>query len=938
MVAIVQEKQTLRLEHITQLKNSGLTDEQIAATGHRSVDTATAKHLTGHELPGLLFNYFDPHGKPYRCGAQKWEKKPFSRLKPDWHLVSEAIQQRYLTKYGDLPKYLSPGSVGNRPYFSRLQPDWPTVCRKASIAIDITEGEKKGDTANAHGFPTIALSGVTCQVDHSPRDEWLADMGSQWDVDEPDAAPKISRFLPELEQLDPETNTGVIDWRFRSVGIVFDSDITSKYAVSVALERLCAHVRGRDGRPFPVLLPNEANSDKNGLDDFIKRHGPQAYAELRAAFLQLQQTAQRMVDFTSGTNKGTPVEDGAEKEEAGERCIFTLKEPNPHIKSLMAWTVLKEEWAYRPGIGWYRWIGTHWSPVSDSVEFEGALIQFCGAQGWLSQSGSLLSYAEKYVKSRVIVPEAQWDCEDYLGFKNGVLNLETGTFQPHKPEFHITSILPYDYNPLALCPTWLKFLEEVTGGDRQLIELLQAWCKWIVSPKAKNSKSPIEKSLDLIGRKGTGKSTFLDVLYALVGEGNYGDATPETFATPIGLGQLLDKKLAVDADASGYLSHVGHFNKVVSNEPVTVKKLFRDTATLRLGVVVVRAYNDFPSVPSSGSEGLDRRLCVIPFRHQPRVPDIHLTEKLQAEMSGIFAWCWQLSKPEMLRRILWSGSIAAVQQASIERFEADHPEYRFLRDDFPYGHDGIQAFDLFERYVDWCKRNNHRPVSNTNFGRQMNELGIPSWKGIGGCIFYQVPRMEEFDLISYLRIQPGQLLTNVAEGLETKSTPTDPSKEGSNLGSESVSEGSEGSEGLFLESEACNPYLVCVSEGSEGFEPILNSINASPASEDSEKPSMSHSAPQVGDTVLVMGAGKWIRHGSDKLPWQEVPKRWRSAPEIPLSALSDRLFLEIQDGGKVLSLSRDGQRVRVKNQATGRVSVLAVGDVRVLRLKEVQDA
>ena len=98
---------------------------------------------------------------------------------------------------------------------------------------------------------------------------------------------------------------------------------------------------------------------------------------------------------------------------------------------------------------------------------------------------------------------------------------------------------------------------------------------------------------------------------------------------------------------------------------------------MRLGVAVVRAYNAFISVPDA-AEGLDRRLTVVPFRHQPQTIDIELGKKLQAELSGIFTWAWSLSPIEMKRRILLAGSINVVAEASIERFEANNPEFRFL--------------------------------------------------------------------------------------------------------------------------------------------------------------------------------------------------------------------------------------------------------------------
>jgi putative DNA primase/helicase len=192
----------------------------------------------------------------------------------------------------------------------------------------------------------------------------------------------------------------------------------------------------------------------------------------------------------------------------------------------------------------------------------------------------------------------------------------------------MTACLPFDYNPLAACPTWLKFLTEAMGARQELIELLQAWTKYVLTPKDKNRKAEIEKALILIGRKGTGKGTFLDVLIQLIGEENIGSASPDSFNDDKSMAQLLDKRVAMDTDASGFLASPGNFNKVVSNEPVPIKRLYQNPIATRLGCSVVLAMNKFPDT-TAGSEGLDRRLCVVPFDHAPAVIGPQLSQKLK---------------------------------------------------------------------------------------------------------------------------------------------------------------------------------------------------------------------------------------------------------------------------------------------------------------------
>lgn len=688
---------SLNKAHLKDLRNSGLADESIAEIRHFSADVETASSLVGCKLPGLIFSYFEPDGKPYLCS----NGIPFYRIKPDWGD----------RKTEDSPKYLSPKDQGCRPYFSCLYSDWPKAIKSTKIDLWETEGEKKGDCGCANGLAAIAFAGVDAWVDSHDRStgEELAE----------------SRVLPEL---------GVIEWKHRKVYQCFDSDIIEKFPVQTALAKraFCLHQLG--AYPHLVLLPNESDGSKNGLDDFVVRHGINA---LRVLGREAELTPFKTQDKANG--KETTV-------------TLDLKEPESHCKAVMAWAVLKESWAYRPGIGWYEWQENCWRGTTDE-EFEASLTCFMDAQKWKKRSSGLISSVIREVRSRLLVREDLWNPFGKLAFKNGTLNIMTGRFFPtHSPQDRMTQIRPFNYDLSAECPAWLGFLHQAMEGDQERIDLIQAIFRYAVLPRCKDQKAEIEKSFDLFGQKGTGKGTTLDVLTNLVGPENVGSASVDTFKTAVGLGQLVDKVLAVDYDASGFLSNVGAYNRVVSNEPVEVKKLYEDSYTTRLGIVVIRAYNAFVNVPD-GSEGLDRRLTVVPFRHQPREVDTSLSSKFQEELPGIFAWCYSISREEMKGRLLSAGRIKAVAEASIERFEANNPEFRFIVDTFPEGMDSVKAGNLYQSYLNWCGMNKHHAKSNVKFFNIVRTLGCQRSPGkINGCYYYTVPKMSDFDIAQHLGI------------------------------------------------------------------------------------------------------------------------------------------------------------------------------------------
>jgi P4 family phage/plasmid primase-like protien len=725
----------LTAQDLAELGASGLTDEQIQATGHFSIEDANqAYQLCSIRHRGLAFRYLDPTGIPYLDSLGR----PFLRIKPrDWHSCQ-------WNGDGEPPKYLTAKGEGNKPYFSPLL-NWEGnkhVLRKHGWIE--TEGEKKADSTCAEGMATVGFAGVWGWLDRTSRLDETEEVPAPiyelaYDAEEANALLEqeleTSRPLPELDWLP--TGTGA------PVYLGYDSDVTGRPQVQAALYARALYLKQQGNQPMLLLLPNESDGSKNGLDDFLVRHGADALRILKA--------------YAKPAIKRDK-----------KRWVLAI-EPNTFYKILMAWSVLKEEWAYRPGAGWMHWQGTHWER-SDIGAFDAALCKFMDAQGWQERGTGLKNTIVRELESRLRVPAVGWDSPDKIAFANGTYEFEKQEFTPgHDRRDRITKLLPYNWNPNACCPTWLRFLNDATGSDQQLIDLLQAWVRRVIVPLPPDRKADVEKSLDLFGPKGTGKGTFLDVLIALVGGTNaIGPASPRTFKDAEALSSLVGKRLAVDTDAFGFLDGVGEYNKVVSNEPVDLRVMYKGTSMQRLGVIVVRAYNSFIDVPS-GSEGLDRRLCVVPFRNQPRTPDPLLSHKLQSELSGIVAWAFQISEEEMQKRLQASGNVAAVAEICSERFEANNPEYRFLLECYPSGAISIKAGELYNNYREWCKDNGHTAKSSVKFAPAIAALGCKkSATKNCGYWYYEIPKMSEFDVPRHLGIvspQSGQLLSSCRDSL-----------------------------------------------------------------------------------------------------------------------------------------------------------------------------
>ena len=631
-----------------ELIDSGLPPAIHSRLGYRCISAEECNKLMGFSLSGWVVPMNDLEGKPFTHNG-----KPFYRLKPD--------PGQFNTD--DPPKYLSPTGGGCRPYFSPLL---PADALAAGRDIDITEGEKKADCANYHGFPTIGLSGV---------DAWR---------DKRNCKPgEHSRPLPELQ---------AINWRGRKVRLAFDSDVTSKDSVRRALIDLSTWLTEQGASVLIVLLPCEIDGSKNGVDDFICRHGPEAYGRLR------------IIARPSGVSES-----------------FTWK-PEPkesHHKALTAWTVFNHNYAYRPGNGLYRWANTHWQLVPGRGEksLDKPLHQWMDSMQWVKRSSHVIGSVRAELMARL--EHNDWNPAGITAFKNGTIRDHQFTAD-HRRDDWLTFFFPFPRDTGATCTRWHQFLKETLETD-DLIRLLRAAIRWSILPKDPDQPFIHELAFDVIGPRRSGKGTLSEVLQAICGgKHGVGLIKSSSFSNPNALQSLIGKRIAIDPDASGRVSDPGVFNAVASNEPVEVKKLYENHDCARLGIVVWRFFNDTPGASGGGMEGMGRRIVTFRFERSIANPDGQLKAKLTAEAAGIFWWAWSMPEEEMHDALVHRGKVSAVLNASVDgALERDH----VLRFSTVVNQGKYKAAHLYDRYRQWMIREGHQPASSTKFGREIKKLG-----------------------------------------------------------------------------------------------------------------------------------------------------------------------------------------------------------------------
>src|SRR5262249_39673020 len=141
----------------------------------------------------------------------------------------------------------------------------------------------------------------------------------------------------------------------------------------------------------------------------------------------------------------------------------------------------------------------------------------------------------------------EFDAATGLPMANVILDLPTRETRLYAPEDGFTWQLPFDYNPQAECPTILEWLHDAVGEEH--MPLLRAFAKAVVVGYCTG-----QVFLEAYGPGGAGKSTFANLVRAMVGNKNTVVSSFTRLATNrFELAGFVGKRLAVFPDERPYV-------------------------------------------------------------------------------------------------------------------------------------------------------------------------------------------------------------------------------------------------------------------------------------------------------------------------------------------------------------------------------------------------
>lgn len=382
---------------------------------------------------------------------------------------------------------------------------------------------------------------------------------------------------------------------------------------------------------------------------------------------------------------------------------------------------------------WRRYKDGIWETVPE-LSIKKECLNLCAkhAEG-LPITSAVVGSVVKMIQAETFLSDDIFDSNvDLVTFKDCTLVVSTGETRAHSPTDYVTTKLKFSYDADACSPEWEQAL---TLTNPENLPFLQEYAGLSLTPETK-----YETAVWCWGDPGSGKSTFVGGLEAMLGERCCTLGLAEIERSPFALSQIPGKTLAISTEQpSAFVRCFYTLNTLISGESIKWEQKFLRAETLRPYVKLLWAMNELPRIDSAGV-GLFRRVVPVPWSPAPN-PDPSIKEAVLKAGPAIFNWAYEgLKRLNARGRFDIPASLLAEREAY--RVQNDIP-LAFISDTFERvgslddeGHYvKIGATELYKIYRKWCSDTGHKAFSNIAFAKELARLKVDKTE-MDGRTFY----------------------------------------------------------------------------------------------------------------------------------------------------------------------------------------------------------
>jgi putative DNA primase/helicase len=320
-----------------------------------------------------------------------------------------------------------------------------------------------------------------------------------------------------------------------------------------------------------------------------------------------------------------------------------------------------------------------------------------------------------------VLPEELDAHKDLFNCANGTIDLTTGELRPFDRADKLTRISAVEYTDHADCPRWLAFLNEILGGDEDLIRYMQ---KAIGYSLTGNTSEDCVFFLHGTGRNG--KSTLIGIIDAIMSD--YAETIqPETLtitgamrSSTADLADLKGARFVVTHEPNeGWALNEGLIKQMSGGDKMKAARKYENPVTFTPEYKLWALTNHKPIIRGT-DVGIWSRVRLIPFT--VRIPDDRIDEelpqKLARELPGILKWAVDgclLWRREGLKPPRSVALATEAYKSEMDTLSA------FLSDCADVGAGRTATKDLYAAYCNWARDNHEKEMTGRKFAMKASE-------------------------------------------------------------------------------------------------------------------------------------------------------------------------------------------------------------------------
>lgn len=631
----------------------------------------------------------------------------------------------------DLEGNVAEFKVKNRQQYGALYPfRCLQAARDGSGIVLYTEGEKDADNAVKDGFQAVTAGG---------SNDWTADLTKHFEglrvyVVPDNDEPGFKSACKVADDLDAQGIAARV--------IVWPDGFQQKGDYSDYIESFADRVEGKYN--FGLLMESAVTPERfhQVAEERLKQFTESSRAE--AAHVtedEVQAVAKQIRDIEGG--KVFAVTDLKNGELIGRlfpKCRYNTTAKSWFYFDGRRWTLDAEGMHVERATAVYAEALLYYSMFfMDSGITPDDLTAFRKACGTLTKRQRRVAAIQDARKVRAFSSEDLDTDTALFNCLNGVLNLDTGEFTEHSPDYLISKVAGCEYRPEANRQDFARFVDQVMQGDADKIAFLQTFMGYALRGNPVEEGLLIEFGASSRNGKGTANETFRACF------GDYGASIrPESLAV---------KKNRDGSAASGDIARLAGVRFLNCSEPakglhldealvktltggdkITARHLYEREFEYYPQFSLVMNTNYLPTVTDT-TLFTSGRVMVLTFEKHfsEEEQDKGLKARLREpeNLSAVLNWMLEglrRYRKEGLRRpesVLAATADYADESDKLKRFFADELE------EAP----GVvlKGSDVYERFTSWCKASGLYAESKPNFFQLLRGRNLLRDKGtVGG--------------------------------------------------------------------------------------------------------------------------------------------------------------------------------------------------------------